>query len=179
MLRWDHGIHPSDGLFHMRLMTDRVEAMIGLHHGGNVVRGVVGFFFSLAIPKIEDSHRLTCVDFTRVPWLSMVHDRGFQERRAQFKHGGQTIVIGGMHHQHEDSPLRLAWDPGIAIVDRTTTDTGGISSLRSPKFTPRMRRIGCLEERSSKESVAFQQIMIAWLSRVVKQIRVITLYRSI
>jgi hypothetical protein len=41
--------------------------MIGLHHGWNVVRGVVEFFFYLAIPKIEDSHGLTCVDFTRVP----------------------------------------------------------------------------------------------------------------
>jgi hypothetical protein len=41
-------------------------------------------------------------------------------------------VIGGMHHQHEDSALRLVWDPEIAIVDRTTIDTGGIVSLRSP-----------------------------------------------
>jgi hypothetical protein len=149
----------------MRLMTDRVEAVIGLRHGGNVVRGVVEFFFSLTIPRIEDSRGLTGVDFTEVPWLSMVHDRGFQERRAQFEHGGQTIVIRGMHHQHEDSPLRLAWDPGIAVVDRMTTDTGGIASLHSPEFTPRVRRIGRLEERSPEESVVFQQLMIAWLTR--------------
>jgi hypothetical protein len=148
MLRWNPGIHSSDGLFQMRLMTDRVEAVIGLGHGGNVVRGVVEFFFSLTIPKIEDSHGLTGIDFTEVPWLSMVHDRGFQERRAQFEHGGQTIVIGGMHHQHEDSPLRLAWDPGIAVVDMMTTDIGGISSLRSQEFTPGVRRIGFLEEVS-------------------------------
>jgi hypothetical protein len=77
MLRWDLGIHPSDGLFQMRLMTDQVEATIGLCHGGNVVRGVVEFFFSLTISMIEDSRGLTCVEFTEVPWLSMVHDRGF------------------------------------------------------------------------------------------------------
>jgi hypothetical protein len=74
-------------------------------------------------------------------------------------------VIGGMHHQHEDSPLRLAWDPEIAIVDRTTTDTCGIVSLCTLDFTPGVRRIGRLEERSPEESTAFQQLMIAWLTR--------------
>ena len=43
----------------MRLITDRVEVVIGLHHGGNVVRGVVDFLFSLMIPRIEDSHGFT------------------------------------------------------------------------------------------------------------------------
>jgi hypothetical protein len=64
MRRWDPGIHPSDRLSRMSLMTDKVEAVIGLRHCGNVVRGVVEFFFSLTIPRIEDSHGLTGVDFT-------------------------------------------------------------------------------------------------------------------
>jgi hypothetical protein len=85
-------------------------------------------------------------------------------------------VIEGMHHRHEDSPLRLAWDPGIAVVDKTTSDTSGIASLHSPEFTPRVRRIGCLEERSPKESTLFQQLMIAWLMR---EIHVIAPYRSV
>jgi hypothetical protein len=51
MWRWDPGIHPSDGLSWMRLMTDIVEAVIGLRHCGNVVRGVVEFFFPLTIPQ--------------------------------------------------------------------------------------------------------------------------------
>jgi hypothetical protein len=82
----------------MRLTTDRVEVVIGLHRGGNEVRGVVEFCFSLMIPRIEDSRGLTGVDFTKMSWPSMVHDREFQERRAQSEHGGQTMVIGGMHH---------------------------------------------------------------------------------
>jgi hypothetical protein len=41
---WDPGIHPSNGLLQMRLMTDRVEVVIGLHCCGDVVRGVVEFF---------------------------------------------------------------------------------------------------------------------------------------
>jgi hypothetical protein len=165
MWRGDPGIHPSDRLSRMRLMTDRVEAVIGLHHCGNVVRGVVEFFFSLTISKIEDSRGLTNVDFTEVPGLSMVHDGGFQKRRAQYEHGGQTIVIKGMHHQHEDSPRRLAWDPEIVVVDRTTAGIRGIVSLHSPEFTPSVLRIGCLGEWSPEELTEFMQLMIGWLIR--------------
>jgi hypothetical protein len=50
----------------MRLMTNRVEAMIGLRHCGNVVRGVVEFCFSLTIPRIEDSRGLAGVDFVKI-----------------------------------------------------------------------------------------------------------------
>jgi len=76
MWRWDPGIHLSDGLFQMILMTNLVGVMIGLHHCWNVVRGVVEFFFSLMIYRIEGSRGLIGVDFNEVPWLSMVHDRG-------------------------------------------------------------------------------------------------------
>jgi hypothetical protein len=62
----------------MRLLTDIIEAVIGLRHCGNVVRGVMEFFFPLTIPRIKDSRGLTGVDFTEVPWPSMVQDRGFQ-----------------------------------------------------------------------------------------------------
>jgi hypothetical protein len=122
---WDPGIHPNDGLLRMRLTIDRVEVAIGLHHGGDEVRGVVEFCFSLMIPLIKDSHGLAGVDFTEMSWPSMVHDKGFQERRAQSKHGGQTMVIGGMHHQYDGSSLRLAWDPWIAVVDSSTTTQMG------------------------------------------------------
>jgi hypothetical protein len=107
---WGPDIHPSDGLLQMRLTTDIAEVVIGLHRGGDEVRGVVEFFFFLMIPRIEDSRGLTGVDFTEMSWLSMVHDKEFRERRPQFEYGGQTVVIGGMHHQHNGSSRRLAWD---------------------------------------------------------------------
>jgi hypothetical protein len=72
MWRWDHGINLSDGLSRMRLMTNRVGEMIGLCHCGNVVRGVVDFFFPQMIPRIEDSHGLTGFDFTKIPWRAMI-----------------------------------------------------------------------------------------------------------
>jgi hypothetical protein len=87
----------------MRLMTDKAEVVIGLHCGGDEVRGVVVLSFSLMIPRIKDSRGLTSVDFTERSWPSMVHDKEFQEKRAQSKHGGQTVVIGGLHHQHDGS----------------------------------------------------------------------------
>jgi hypothetical protein len=128
MMWWDLDIHRDNELPRMRLTIDKVEVVMDLHHDGDEVRGVVKFCFSL----IEDSHGLTGDDFTEVFRLSMFHDREFPERRAQSEHGDQT-VIGGMHH---DGPsLRLAWDPGIAVIDRSTTDTGEIASLRSPEFT--------------------------------------------
>jgi hypothetical protein len=77
MWRWDLSIHSSDGLSWMRLMTDKVEALIGLHHCGNVVRRVVEFFFPLMIPRIEDSHGLTCFDFTEMSWRAMIQDNEF------------------------------------------------------------------------------------------------------
>jgi hypothetical protein len=84
---WDPGIHQSDGL---RLTIDGAEVVIGLHHDGDEIRGVVEFGFSLMITRIEDSRGLTGVDFTEMSWSSMIHDREFQERRAQFEHNGQT-----------------------------------------------------------------------------------------
>jgi hypothetical protein len=80
---WDPGIHPNNGLLQMRMVTDRVEAVIGLRHCGDVVRGVVEFFsiwrdsFSLTIPRIEYSHGLAGSDFTKMPRLSMIHDSGY------------------------------------------------------------------------------------------------------
>jgi hypothetical protein len=74
-------------------------------------------------------------------------------------------VIRGMHHQHKDSPLRLTWDLEIVVVDKTTTNIGGIASFHSPYFTSGVCRIGCLEEWYSEESTMFQQLMIAWLTR--------------
>jgi hypothetical protein len=129
---WDPSIHQSDGL---RLITDGAEVVIGLHRDGNEIIRVVEFGFFLMITRIKDSHGLTGVDFTEMFWPSMIHDREFQERRAQFEHNVQTVMIGGMHHQHDGSSLRLAWDPRIAAIDSPTTDTDGMVSLRSPEYS--------------------------------------------
>jgi hypothetical protein len=125
----------------------------------------VEFCFSLMMPLIEDSHGLAGVDFTDMSFPSMVHDNGFQERRAQSKYGDQTVVIGGMHHQHDGSSMGLAWDPGIVVVDSSVADIDGMASLCSPEFTLGVRMIGCLEERSSEELTEPQQFMIVWLIR--------------
>jgi hypothetical protein len=71
-------------------------------------------------------------------------------------------VIGGMHHQHDGSSRQLAWDPGIVVADRSATDTNGIASLRSPKFTLGVRRISSLEEQSFEELTEPRQFMIVW-----------------
>jgi hypothetical protein len=148
---WDPSIHQGNRLLRMRLTTDRPKVVMDPHRDGDEVRGVVEFCFSPMIPKIEDSHGLTGIDFTEMSWPRMVHDKEFQERRAQSEHGGQTVVIGGMHHQHDGSSRRLAWDLEIVVVDRSTVNTDGTASLRSPEFTLGVRRISSLEEQSSKE----------------------------
>jgi len=61
----------------MRLTTDRAKEVMDQHHGGDEVRGVVEFFFSLMIPKFEVSRRLTCIDFIEMVWPSMIHNREF------------------------------------------------------------------------------------------------------
>jgi hypothetical protein len=125
--------------------------VIGLHHDGDEVRGVVEFFFSLMMPRIEDSHGLTGVDFTKMSWPSMIPDREFEERNAQFEHDSQRLMIGGMQPQLDGSSLHLALYLGIAVVDRGATDTDGMASLRSPEFTLGVCMIGCLEEQSYED----------------------------
>jgi hypothetical protein len=61
----------------MRFMTNRVEPVIDLCHCGNVVRGVVDFFFPLTIPRNEDSRGLTGFDFIEMPWQAMIQDSEF------------------------------------------------------------------------------------------------------
>jgi hypothetical protein len=54
----------------MMRMIVRVVSVIGLHHCGDVVRGVVEIFsiwrgrFSFTIPRIEPIHELVDFDFT-------------------------------------------------------------------------------------------------------------------
>jgi hypothetical protein len=115
--------------------------------------------------RTKNNHGLTWVDFTEMSWPSMLHDKGFQERRAQSEHGSQIVVIGGMHHQHDGSSLRLAWDPGIRVVDSSVADIDGMAGFRSPEFTFGVRMIGCLDERSSEGLIEPRQFMIAWLIR--------------
>jgi hypothetical protein len=67
----------------MRIVTDKVEAVIGLHRCGDVVRRFVEFFsiwrdsFSLTIPRIEYSRGLVSFDFTQMPQLSINLDSGY------------------------------------------------------------------------------------------------------
>jgi hypothetical protein len=58
---------------------------------------------------------------------------GVQERRAQFEHGGQIVMMGG-----------------TIVFDNSTTDTDEMASFHFPGFTLGMLRIICLEECSSK-----------------------------
>jgi hypothetical protein len=98
---WNPRIHRGDGLLWMRLMTDGAEVVMHLQLDWDEERGVLEFSFSLS----KDSHGLTGDDFTEMSRSSMIHDREFQERRAQSEHGGQTVMIGRMHHQHDGSSL--------------------------------------------------------------------------
>jgi hypothetical protein len=132
----------------MILMTDKTEVVVGLHHDGNEVRGVVEFFFSLRMPRIEDSRGLTGVDFSEISWSRMIHDREFQKRNTKFEHGGQTMMIGGMQPQHDGSSLRLAWDPEIAVVNSRAANTNGMASLHSLEFSLGVRMSGFMEEQS-------------------------------
>jgi hypothetical protein len=41
----------------------------------------------------------------------------------QIGHDGQAVIIRVEQRQHGGSFLRLAWDPGISVLDSSTTDT--------------------------------------------------------
>jgi hypothetical protein len=41
---WDSGIHRSDKMLQMMRMIDMIMSMIGMHHYGDVVRGVVEIY---------------------------------------------------------------------------------------------------------------------------------------
>jgi hypothetical protein len=82
----------------------------------------------------EDSHGLMDVE---MPWLCRIHDRKCLEWRVKSECDEQVIMIRVVQHHHGGISLRLVWDPGIAIVNRLTTDTNGIASLRG---------FGCCEE---------------------------------
>jgi hypothetical protein len=47
--------------------------------------------------------------------------RGFQERRLQYEHIGQTVMIRVEQRQHDGPFRRLAWDPGITGLSSSTT----------------------------------------------------------
>ena len=97
----------------MMMVINGVMSVIGMCHCGDVV-GVVEpcsiwkGVFSLTIPRIESIRRLVDFDFTEMLWRDMIQDSefipfrdfslGVQERRAQSKHGDQTIMIKGVQH---------------------------------------------------------------------------------
>jgi hypothetical protein len=127
-------------------------------------------------------------DFIVMLWRDMIQvsefspfrdfSLGVQERRAQSKHGGQTVMIRGVQRRHDGSSQRLAWDPGTVVFDNSTTDTDEMASFRFPEFTLGMLRIGCLEEWSSEELTKFMQLMISWLIKEVRWILVLAPCRS-
>jgi hypothetical protein len=47
----------------------------------------------------------------------------FQERRMQTGHDCQTIMIRVAQHQHGGPFLRLAWDPGISVLEFSANGT--------------------------------------------------------
>jgi hypothetical protein len=67
----------------MMRMINRVVLVIGLHHYGDVVRGVIEICsiwrgrFSLTIPKIESIRGMTGFDFIEIPWKYMIQDSEF------------------------------------------------------------------------------------------------------
>jgi hypothetical protein len=98
----------------------------------------------------------------------MVHDRGFQERRAQYEHGDRAIMIRVAQLQHGRSFLRLAWDPGITLFSNSTTDTKE-SRCYFQEFTTRVHGIGFLEEQFSEELTEFLQYLIALLTDSIQE----------
>jgi hypothetical protein len=68
-----------------------------------------------------------------------------------------------VHHQHDGSSWRLAWDPGTTKFDSSTSDIDEIASFHFLDFTLDMLRIGCAEEWPSEELTKFVQRMISWL----------------
>jgi hypothetical protein len=174
MLEWFTKISTnigSDRLLQMMRVMDRVVSVIGLHHFGDVVRGVVEPFsvwrgrFSLTIPRIESIYGLVGFDIINMPWQDMIQDSefnplkdfslGVQERRAQSKHGGQTIMIGWVQHQYGGSSQRLAWGSVTAVFDNSMIDIDEMVSFFFLNFTLGMLRFNCLEEWSSEQLTKF------------------------
>jgi hypothetical protein len=85
-------------------------------------------------------------DFTWMPMQDTIHGSrfnpyryfslGFQERRMQTGHGGQMVMIRVAQHQHGGSFLRLAWDPGISVLDSSTIDTDERASFSFMGLVP-------------------------------------------
>ena len=61
--KWDPGIHLSNGLLQVSLITETIEVVLSLYHCGDVLRGVFEFYsiwqgsFSLTIPNIRDNFK--------------------------------------------------------------------------------------------------------------------------
>jgi hypothetical protein len=69
---------------------------------------------------------------------------------------GQTIMIRVAQHQHGGSFLRLAWDPGISVLDSSTTDT----KARASFF---FHEIGSLVEKFFEGLIELLQYRVALL----------------
>jgi hypothetical protein len=94
--------------------------------------------------EIEYGSGFADCDFTRMHMQATIHggrfnpywyfSLEFQERRMQTGHDSLTIMIRVAQRQHGGPFLRLAWDPGISILDSSTADTETVMSpfLDSP-----------------------------------------------
>jgi hypothetical protein len=86
-------------------------------------------------------------------------------RGGQTGRDGPTMMFRAVQRQHGGTFPGLVWDPGITLLDSSTTIRDVSIGFDSPEFTFGRLRSGCVEEWSSEELTEFIQLMIAWLIR--------------
>jgi hypothetical protein len=59
---------------------------------------------------------------------------------------GPTMMIRVVHHQYGGTFLGLVWDPGITLLDSSTTIRDVSVSFDFPEFNSESLKSGCLEE---------------------------------
>jgi hypothetical protein len=80
----------------------------------------------------------------------------FQEKKMQTGHDDRMVMIKVAQRQHGGSFLRLAWDPGISILDGSVADTKARASFC-------FREIGCLAEQFLEGLIELLQHRVALL----------------
>jgi hypothetical protein len=86
----------------------------------------------------------------------------FQERRMQIGHDGQTVMIRVAQRQHGGSFLRLAWDPGISVLDSSTTDT-------KTRVSFCFHEIGSLVEQFFEGLIELLQYRVSYLATIFRR----------
>ena len=124
----------------------------------DVSRGEVETF-SIWQGRLKVGHGFAGVDFTETPSQERIQDSGFnpfrefslgfQERRTQ---NGSIKVV---QRQHGGTLSRLVCDPGISLLDNSTTIRDVNIVFYCPKFTFGRPRGVFLDEWSSEELTEF------------------------